>query len=196
MYSLAFVHRDIEFIVEEALRTIPQESGFYQCIADIIKWYRQNPNDWKATWFEAQKKWTYDVGCPDGVFRPYNIDAKINAAYIVIGLLYGKGDFGTTIDISTRCGYDSDCNPANAGGILGTMVGYSNIPDHWKQGIEKVEDINFEYTEMSLTKVYDVGLRHAVEMIKRNGGVENDDSFTIKCQIPQPVPLEIGFKEI
>ena len=37
MYSLAFVHRDIEFIVEEALRTIPQESGFYQCIADIIK---------------------------------------------------------------------------------------------------------------------------------------------------------------
>ena len=66
MYSLAFVHDDIEFIVEEALKTIPAESTFYQCIADVIKWYKQNPNDWKATWFEAQKKWTHDIGCPDG----------------------------------------------------------------------------------------------------------------------------------
>ncbi len=196
MYSLAFVHNDIEFIVEEALKTIPRESEFYQCIADIIEWYKQNPDDWKATWFEAQKKWTHDVGCPDGVFRPLNIDAKINAAYIVIGLLYGKGDFGATIDISTRCGYDSDCNPANAGGILGTMLGYSNIPDYWKQGIEKVQNTNFEYTEMSLTRVYDVGYGHAVEMIKRNGGVENNESFTIKYQEPQPVPLEIAFEGI
>jgi len=35
MYSLAFVHNDIEFIVEEALKTIPAESEFYQCIADV-----------------------------------------------------------------------------------------------------------------------------------------------------------------
>jgi hypothetical protein len=196
MYSLAFVHDDIEFIVEEALKTIPAESEFYQCIADIIKWYKNNPDDWKSTWFEAQKKWTHDKGCPDGVFRPFNIDAKINAAYIVIGLLYGKGDFGATIDISTRCGYDSDCNPANAAGILGTMIGYGNIPDYWKQGIEKVENRNFRYTEMSLKKVYDTGFRHAVEMIKRNGGVESGDSFIIQYQVPQIVPLEIGFEGI
>ncbi len=196
MYSLAFVHDDIEFIVEEALKTIPAESQFYQCIADLIKWYKNNPDDWKSAWFEAQKKWTHDKGCPDGVFLPFNIDAKINAAYIVIGLLYGKGDYGATIDISTRCGYDSDCNPANAAGILGTMIGYSNIPDYWKQGIDKVEDMNFRYTEMSLNKVYDIGFRHAVEMIKRNGGTENNDSFIIQYQIPQTVPLEIGFEGI
>ncbi|MFW6289724.1 MAG: ADP-ribosylglycohydrolase family protein, partial [Mariniphaga sp.] len=124
MYALAFVYDDMEFIVEEALKTVPPESEFYQCIADVISWYRENPDDWKSAWFEAQKKWTFDKGCPDGVFRPFNIDAKINAAYIVIGLLYGKGDFGATIDISTRCGYDSDCNPANAAGILGAMIGY------------------------------------------------------------------------
>ncbi|MEA5128353.1 MAG: ADP-ribosylglycohydrolase family protein [Proteiniphilum sp.] len=196
MYSLAFVHNDIEFIVEEALKTIPAESQFYQCIADVIKWYRNNPDDWKSAWFEVQKKWTHDKGCPDGVFVPFNIDAKINAAYIVIGLLYGKGDYGATIDISTRCGYDSDCNPANAAGILGTMIGYDNIPDYWMQGMDKVEDMNFKYTEMSLNKVYDIGFRHAVEMIKRNGGSENGDSFTIQYQTPQTVPLEIGFEGI
>ena len=194
MYALAFVSDDIEFIVEEALKTIPPESEFYQCIADVIKWYKQNPGDWKSAWFEAQKKWTFDKGCPDGVFRPFNIDAKINAAYIVIGLLYGKGDFGATVDISTRCGYDSDCNPANSGGILGTMLGYNQIPDYWKQGIDKVEDMDFQYTDMSLNKVYEIGFRHAAEMIKRNGGSEADDDFVVKYQVPKTVPLEIGFE--
>jgi hypothetical protein len=196
MYSLAFVYDDMEFIVEEALKTIPAESEFYQCIADVVKWYRQYPDDWKSAWFEAQKKWTFDKGCPDGVFRPFNIDAKINAAYIVIGLLYGNGDFGATVDISTRCGYDSDCNPANAAGILGTMTGYSNIPDYWKQGIDKVEDMNFRYTDMSLNKVYEIGYRHAVEMIKRNAGIEEDGNLKIVYQVPQIVPLEVAFEGI
>ncbi|WP_286832785.1 MULTISPECIES: ADP-ribosylglycohydrolase family protein [unclassified Proteiniphilum] len=194
MYSLAFVYNDIEFIVEEALKVIPEESDFFHCISDVIQWYKQKPDDWKYAWFEAQKKWTHDKGCPDGVFAPLNIDAKINAAYIVIGLLYGKGNYGATIDISTRCGYDSDCNPANAAGILGTMIGYSNIPDYWKQGLEKVEKINFQYTEMSLKKVYDIGFQHAVDMIRRNGGRENDDSLVIKYQVPQTVPMEASFE--
>ncbi|TNF46428.1 MAG: ADP-ribosylglycohydrolase family protein, partial [Bacteroidetes bacterium] len=194
MYSLAFIYDDMEFIVNEALKTIPPESEFHQCIADVILWHKQYPNDWKSAWFEAQKKWTYDKGCPDGVFVPFNIDAKINAAYIVIGLLYGNGDYGATIDISTRCGYDSDCNPANAAGILGTMIGYSKIPDYWKQGIDKVEDMNFRYTEMSLNKVYETGYRHAVEMVRQNGGKEEGDMIVIQYQEPQVVPLEIAFE--
>jgi len=194
MYSLAFVHDDIEFIVKEALNVLPQESTYHKCINDVIKCYKKNPDDWKSAWFEIQKKWSHDIGSPAGVFNPYNIDAKINGAYIVIGLLYGKGDYGATIDISTRCGNDSDCNPANAGGILGTMLGYSNIPDYWKQGIDKIENINFQYTEMSLKRVYDIGFKHASEMIKRNGGKENGDLYIIKYQSPKTVPLEIGFE--
>ena len=60
---------------------------------DVIGWYRQYPDDWKQTWFECERKYSEDIGCPDGVFVPYNIDATINSAYILIGLLYGKGDF-------------------------------------------------------------------------------------------------------
>lgn len=196
MYSMAFVSNDIEWIVEEALKVIPSESEFYQCISDIVKLYKKNPDDWKSTWFEAQKKWTHDISCPDGVFLPFNIDAKINAAYIVIGLLYGKGDFGATIDISTRCGYDSDCNPANAAGILGTMMGYHKIPDYWSQGIDKVENKNFKYTEMSLNKVYGIGFSQAVEMIKRNGGEDKGNSLVISYQVPKTIPFEKGFEGI
>jgi len=193
MYALAYVYDDVEQVVSEALKTIPAESEFGRCISDVIQWHSLYPEDWKRTWFETQKKWASDRGCPDGVFVPFNIDAKINAAYIVIGLLYGKGGFGTTIDIATRCGQDSDCNPANAAGILGTLIGYSKIPDQWKQGLNKVEELNFRYTEMSLNKVYETGFRHASEMIKRNGGKEEGENFVIRYQVPQAMRHEVAF---
>jgi hypothetical protein len=161
---------------------------------DVIKWYYQYPEDWKQTWFETERKWSSDIGCPDGVFKDFNIDARINAAYIVIGLLYGEGDFGKTVDISTRCGQDSDCNPASSGGILGTVLGYSEIPDYWKQGIEKVEDLDFKYTTISLKDAYEMSHRHAVEMIKRNGGKETGDMLTILMEEPEPVRFEKAFE--
>lgn len=102
MYSLAFVSDDIDFIVREALATIPEKSKFHQCISDVIRWHEEYPNDWKQTWFECQRKWSSDIGCPEGVFDQLDIDALINSAYVVIGLLYGDGDFEKTMEISTR----------------------------------------------------------------------------------------------
>ncbi|TVR70156.1 MAG: ADP-ribosylglycohydrolase family protein [Marinilabiliales bacterium] len=193
MYTQAFVSDDIGFVVREALKAIPERSRFYQTIADVIKWHGMYPDDWKRTWFELQKKWTAEKGCPEGVFRAYNIDASINAAYIVLGLLYGDGDYGKTIDISTRAGYDSDCNPSNAAGILGAMLGYSNIPDYWKQGLDRVEHRNFIYTDMSLLDVYDIGYGHALQMIERNGGRVLDDVVEIRYQVVEPVRFEESF---
>jgi hypothetical protein len=196
MYSLAFISDDIEFIVSEALRAIPAESNFYKVISDVIRSYHHNPDDWKETWFVVEKKWTEDIGCPDGVFQPFNIDASVNAAYVVIGLLFGKGDFTETMQISTRCGQDADCNPATAGGILGTVKGYSNIPDYWKQGLDKVENLDFSYTDLSLNDVYQIGYNHAVKNILRNNGTENDSVLEIALQVIKPVRLEVSFEGI
>jgi hypothetical protein len=194
MYSLAFISNDINYIVNEGLKAIPSQSDFYKCISDVIYWHEQHPADWIRTWQLCEDKWGVDIGCPDGVFRPFNIDAKINSAYIVIGLLYGDGDYGKTLDISTRCGQDSDCNPASAGGILGTMLGYSNIPFYWKQGLDKVENIDFSYTDVSLHDVYGMGYLHAVENILRNGGRETKKILKIPLQTVEPVRFEKGFE--
>lgn len=194
MYSLAFVSDDIEFIVTEALKTIPEESLYYQVMKDVIGWYRQYPDDWKQTWFECERKYSEDIGCPDGVFVPYNIDATINSAYILIGLLYGKGDFFRTMDIATRCGQDSDCNPASAAGILGTMLGYSRIPEYWMKNLREAEDIDFAFTSSSLNKAYQMSYNHALQMIERNGGYVDDSTVTIVCQKPEPVRLEKAFE--
>ena len=132
MYALAFISDDIPYIVGEALKTIPQESKYYRCMSDVIRWWKQYPEDWHITWSLANEHYGYDIGCPSGFNAPFNIDAVINSAYIVIGLLYGDGDFFRTIDIATRCGQDSDCNPASAAGILGTILGFDGIPEYWK----------------------------------------------------------------
>jgi len=194
MYALAFISDDVDYIVNEALKVIPRQSDFYKCIYDVINWHKQYPDDWKSSWFEVQKKWSSDVGCPAGVFKAFNIDARVNAAYVVIGLLYGEGDFAKTIEISTRCGNDSDCNPASAGGILGTMMGYSNIPAKWLEGVKKVEDMDFEYTTMSLNDVYEIGYKHALEVLEKNGGKIERDSIEIPFVPIEAVQLEIGFE--
>lgn len=196
MYSVAFTSSDVSFVVKEALKTIPKESEFYQCISDVIKWHQQYPKDWHSTWFELQKKWANDMVCPQGVFVPFNIDAKINAAYVVMGLLYGNGDYTTTLDISTRAGQDADCNPSTAAGVLGTIVGYKNIPAKWKMGLQEIEDMNFSYTTISLNKVYGLTYKHALEMIKRNGGKVEDNAVVIKTQAPTSVKFEKSFPGI
>ena len=194
MYTLAFASNDINYVVTEALKTIPSQSRFYKVISDVIQWHKAYPNDWKRTWFEIEKKWTEDVGCPDGVFVPFNIDATVNAAYVVLGLLYGNGDFTKTMDITTRAGQDSDCNPSSAGGILGTIIGYEKIPAYWKMGLSEAEPIDFKYTTMSLNDVYDIGYKHALQVIEKNGGKVDANGATIKLQQPKVVRFEQSFE--
>lgn len=194
LYSLAFVSDNMETVVEEALKTIPEQSDFHACIKDVINWHKQYPNDWKQTWFECERKWTSEVGCPDGVFVPFNIDAKINSAYVAIGLLYGQKDFFQTIDIAARCGQDSDCNAATAAGILGTMLGYSNIPELWKESLYDIADIAFDYTDVSLNKLYSLSLKHALQVIEKQGGKVEGDNITLLTQKPVAVRYEKSFE--
>ncbi len=196
MYTQAFTSSDVEVIVTNALKTIPLQSTFHQCINDVIRWYHQFPTDWQRTWFELQRKWSAETGCPDGVFHPFDIDAKLNAAYVVLGLLYGHGDFTKTLEIATRAGQDADCNPSSAGGILGTMIGYDHIPGNWMAGLKGAEDIQFKYTNMSLNKVYAISFQHAMKNIVGNGGKTSDSTVTILCQVPRPVKFEQSFPGI
>ena len=195
MYSHAFVENDIAAVVEKALLSLPPESKYARSIRDVIDWWRETPDDWRECWYKVQMKWAEDVGCPNGALDPFNIDALLNGAYIAIGLLYGSGDFGRTLEISTRCGQDSDCNPSNAGGILGTLIGFRNIPDKWKAGLDKVEHLKFSYSDYSLKDVYKVNYRLAAELVKRSGGAVDEKAWIINLQTPKPPEkLEVGFE--
>ena len=193
MYALAFVEDDLLTIVEKALRTIPAKSKFHRCIADVVKWYKEEPNDWKRAWTLYNEHYSQDIGCPELILASGNIDATMNSAYVVMGLLYGHRDFGKTMEIATRCGQDSDCNPSSAAGILATVLGYSGIPEQWMGNLREVEDRNFSYTTMSLNDVYQKSFDLALKTIERNGGKVAPESVSIKVQKPKAVRLEQGF---
>ena len=190
MYTLAYVNNDIEDIVRQSILSVPAKSRFRQAMEDVVAWHAQYPTDWQRTWQLVQDKYSDEVGCPDGVKADFDIDALINSAYIVIGLLYGEGDFDKTLDISTRCGQDSDCNPASAGGILGCILGYDRIPEKWISGLRKIENENFAYTSISLKSTYQYSMDLAREIILKNGGKDLGDSFAIKVQKPKAVRFE------
>jgi len=194
LYSSAFISKDVAQIVEQAVKTIPEGTKFYDCITDVIKWHELYPGDWQATWFELQKKWNNDVGCPKGCFLSFNIDAKINSAYVTIGLLYGNGDFTKSIDIVTRCGQDADCNPATVGGVLGVILGYSKIPAFWLKPLQEIEPLDFEGTTTSLAKAYDLSYKHAIEKIKLEGGSVDGNKIVIPYTKPVAVAFEQNFE--
>ena len=113
---------------------------------------------------------------------------------MVLGLLYGNGDMTRTISIATRAGQDSDCNPATAAGVLGTILGYDRIPAYWKQGLDEVEGLPFKYTTISLNDAYALSYKHALQVIAREGGRDEGDTVVIATQAPEPVRLEQNFK--
>ena len=65
------------------------------------------------------------------------IDVKINGAYVLMGLLFGKRDPVQTTVISCRCGQDSDCNPSSSAGVLFTTIGFSNLPARFDAGLDE-----------------------------------------------------------
>ena len=138
-----------------AWRRFPPKSPYGHVIADVLAWSKQYPDDWQKVWQLVEEKWDKREPCPEGALRPFNIDAKLNGAYVALGLLYGNGDFGKTIEVSTRAGQDSDCNPSSAGGILGVMLGYKAIPEEWKSGIPAIADKKFNYTDFTFHTIVD-----------------------------------------
>ncbi len=190
MYSAAYFEPDVRKVVEAGLACIPAQSEYARLIKDVMTWSAQHPTDWKMTWRLIETKWDKNDSCPDGALQPFNIDAKINGAYIALALLYGGKDFGKTVEIATRAGQDSDCNPSSAAGVLGVIMGYKAIPDNWKSGIPALADTKFEYTQSSFNDISKATMARALKVIQLAGGKVTDAEIAIPIQTPLPAKLE------
>jgi len=105
------------------LLSIPAERRLRQadrrCASDV----RENP-DWTTTWRLIEDKWDQGDVCIDGALDPFHIDAKLNGGTVASDCSNGK-EIRETLEVSTRSGQDSDCNPRAPAGILGVMLGMS-----------------------------------------------------------------------
>ncbi|NQT24812.1 ADP-ribosylglycohydrolase family protein [candidate division KSB1 bacterium] len=192
MYAEAFFTTDIHQIIEAGLACIPEKSVYAEMIRDVTRWYQENPDEWIATWNKIEAKYQdnpdYRKFSCSGPEDDFNINATINGAYIVMGLLYGKGDLDKTIVISMRCGQDSDCNPSNAAGVLATAMGASELPDKFTSAIDSEPVFSFtDYNFASLTKVCEKLARQAV--VRYGGKIQTNDEGNEVFLIPVKAPI-------
>ena len=182
MHAAAYFADSVDEIIEAGRQAVPEGSKYRQVIEDVIAWHAEHPTDWKKTWQLIQDKWGEDDRCPDGKARAFNIDAKINGAYVFLGLLYGDGDFEESMRIAMLSGQDSDCNPSTVGGILGAWLGLSGIPDKFKSRL--VTDHVFSYTDIDYADAIELSVDLAREALVMNGGSVTGSGEDEVWQIP------------
>jgi ADP-ribosylglycohydrolase len=125
MVSKAFTSGDPLEIVDVGLSAIPAKSRLHEAVEDVIGW-SQDLGSWTECWRLMED--TY------GHYSP--VHTINNALNVICALVYGGGDFGRTIGIAVMCGWDTDCNGATTGSIVGAMVGSGGIPDRWSDPLE------------------------------------------------------------
>ncbi|MGB8980608.1 MAG: ADP-ribosylglycohydrolase family protein [Anaerolineales bacterium] len=119
MEAQAFVEGDIDRLIETGQSVIPKSSILYRMIGDLREWHAQDC-DWQKTFHRIERRYGYDQ-------FPGNCHMVPNHALIILGLLYGQGDFQQSLMVTNTCGWDTDCNSGNLGALLGIRNGLAGF---------------------------------------------------------------------
>ncbi len=123
MIAAAFVSENSEQIIQAGLSQIPEKSRLYESINTVLDWHREGISYDDAVdrlhhlWDEnSGHGWCHTIS---------------NAMVVAIALLWGEGDFGLSICRAVQACFDTDCNGATVGSIVGALRGASNLPLKW-----------------------------------------------------------------
>jgi hypothetical protein len=119
--AAAFVEPTLERALERAFAVVPPDSKPGRCIGYAHELHRQH-DDWR----DARRLMLRRFGHVDPT------RAVINLGIVMLGLLYGQGDFGQTQIVTHNMGYDTDTTCATVGAIFGVLHGDRAIPGEWK----------------------------------------------------------------
>jgi ADP-ribosylglycohydrolase len=107
-------------VIETGLSEIPANCRLAAALHEIMAW-RKETDDWRAAW--------------DRVYAGYGhyfwVHTMNNALLVALSLLYGDGDFSESICTAVMAGWDTDCNGATVGSVLGAMMGARALPARW-----------------------------------------------------------------
>ena len=122
--TLAMQRNDIHEVIDEALTYLNQDMEYCRVAKDIIRFYRENPDDWEKCLDYIQKNYGYDK-------YPGVCHIIPNMALMIMAMSYGDNDFDKTMVMLNRSGWDTDCNCGNVGSILGALLGLDGIDEKW-----------------------------------------------------------------
>ncbi len=120
LIAAAFVQADLRRATEIALAQIPARSRLAEAVQRCLEWTDAEP-DWRDVFERIRQHY--------GRYHP--VHTINNACVVLAGLLCSRGDFSRAIGIAVMCGWDTDCNGATAGSVMGAILGAAGIPEKW-----------------------------------------------------------------
>ena len=127
MLAAATVTDNIEDIIAVGLSEIPYTSRFYEDVNTVLNGFKNGVSQ-KECFDNIHKK--YDEYTSHGWTH-----TNSNAMIVTAALLYGGGDYGKSVCMAVETGFDTDCNGATVGSVLGMANGIENIPEYWLKPI-------------------------------------------------------------
>ena len=123
MTAAAFVTDDVRTIIEAGLGQIPAHCRLSDAIEDVLEWHEVEV-DYDTAVYRIHELWDEN--------RAHDWCHTIsNAMIVAAGLLWGEDDFAKTICRSVQACFDTDCNGATTGSILGILHGRKALPAVW-----------------------------------------------------------------
>lgn len=123
MLAAAAVTADIKTILLAGLSEIPSTSRLFEDVMSVIDGFDGGVSE---------------KDCFDSIHKRYNeytahgwCHTNPNAMIVAASLLYGGGDFGKSICMAVETGFDTDCNGATVGSVLGMANGIDSIDEYW-----------------------------------------------------------------
>lgn len=89
-----------------------------------------------------------------------------NAMIVTASLLYGENDFGKTVCMAVQAGFDTDCNGATAGSVIGMRNGIKGIGTQWTEPIGGMLKTSiFGYERVKIADLTEKTLEH-IKLLK------------------------------
>jgi len=133
--SAALVSDDLDKAIDTGLSQVPEKCRLAEVVKNVISWSKKK-SSWQEVWQKVMERY--------GEY--HRVHTLPNLAFVLIGLIWGELDFKKTISIAVMCGWDTDCNGATAGSILGALKGIEGISEEMSRPLnDRIKSAVFVY---------------------------------------------------
>lgn len=123
MNAAALTASSLDEVIEAGFAVIPPESRLALALHRVISW-RKDGKTYEEAVDLIHDQWDEKTG--------YGWCHTVsNAMVVLVALLWGELDYGKTICYAVQACFDTDCNGATAGSVLGGLIGVQGIPSKW-----------------------------------------------------------------
>lgn len=153
MIACAAVCDDTEDIIYGGLAQIPYTSRLYEAVDGIVKDYKNGTKE-QECFEKIHKQW--DEYSEHGWCHTIP-----NAMIVAAAVLYGQGDIGRSMCMAVETAFDTDCNGATVGSVLGMLAGISSIGKEWTAPVnDRLHTSIFGVGTVSISECAEKTMKH------------------------------------